>query len=78
MAEWEAQEAERQLVRAAVSGAAPEQAQPQFVAYVPLPDQREIEMRVLDKKKAELLAKYTSEALIQEQQQARSLLNVKS
>ena len=79
MAEWEANEAERQQARAAASGSAAEQqpAQPQFVAYVPLPDQREIEMRVLDKKKADLLAKYTSESLIREQQQARQLLNVR-
>lgn len=50
---------------------APEQ---EYVAYVPLPDQKEIEARVLAKKKADLLAKYTSESLQQEQLNARALL----
>lgn len=78
VAEWEATEAERRQASAGMASATEQQpAQPQFVAYVPLPDQKEIEMRVLDKKKAELLAKYTSEALLREQQQARSLLNVR-
>jgi pre-mRNA-splicing factor ISY1 len=48
---------------------------PQFVAYVPLPDQKAIEQMVLEKKKAELLAKYTSEALAKQQQEAKTLLN---
>ena len=47
----------------------------QFVAYVPLPDQKQIEARVLERKKADLLNKYTSAALVQEQQQAKALLN---
>ncbi|GBF95063.1 pre-mRNA-splicing factor [Raphidocelis subcapitata] len=50
---------------------------PQFVAYVPLPDQAAIEQRVLEKKKQDLLAKYTSDSLQQQQQEARSLLNKK-
>lgn len=77
MAEWEATEAERRKAMEATSGSTPVQpsSAPQFVAYVPLPDQKEIEMRVLDKKKAELMAKYTSESLLREQQQARALLN---
>ena len=37
--------------------------------------QAEIEQRVLEKKKADLLAKYTSSALLGKQQEARSLLN---
>ena len=34
-----------------------------FVAFVPLPDEKEIEKKVLDKKKADLLAKYASKEL---------------
>lgn len=48
----------------------------EFVAYVPLPEQKEIEMRVMAKKKQELLAKYASEALIRQQEEAKQLLNV--
>ncbi len=47
-----------------------------FVAYVPLPDQKEIEARVLEKKKADLLAKYVTPELQDQQQQAKSLLNI--
>ena len=56
---------------------AAEPSRPQFVAYVPLPDQKEIESRILDKKKADLLAKYSSSALLREQQEAKALLNVR-
>lgn len=48
-----------------------------FVAYVPLPDQQAIEAKILEMKRNDLLAKYTSEALVQKQAQARSLLNKK-
>lgn len=48
-----------------------------FVAYVPLPDQKAIEQLVLEKKKADLLAKYTSDSLAKEQEEAKSLLNVR-
>lgn len=81
MEEWEAKEAERQAALASVRGgmedseAAGGGGAPQFVAYVPLPDQKEIEARVLESKKQALLAKYASEALQQEQQAAKSLLN---
>uniref|UniRef100_A0A061S332 Pre-mRNA-splicing factor ISY1 n=1 Tax=Tetraselmis sp. GSL018 TaxID=582737 RepID=A0A061S332_9CHLO len=47
----------------------------QFVAYVPLPDTKAIEQRILDKKKADLLSKYTSETLLEEQAEAKELLN---
>ena len=47
-----------------------------FVAYVPLPEQKEIEMRVMAKKKEELLSKYASDALIQQQEEAKQMLNV--
>jgi pre-mRNA-splicing factor ISY1 len=48
-----------------------------FVAYVPLPDQKAIEQLILEKKKADLLAKYTSDSLVKEQEEAKSLLNVR-
>ena len=47
----------------------------QFVAYVPLPEAEQIEQRVLEAKKQQLLAKYASEALLKEQQAAKDLLN---
>lgn len=47
----------------------------QFVAYVPLPSDQELEQRILQVKKANLLAKYTSEAIQREQAEAKSLLN---
>lgn len=45
------------------------------MAYVPLPDQKAIEQLVLQKKKQELLSKYTSEALAKQQEEAKSMLN---
>lgn len=51
--------------------------QHQFKAYVPLPEQREIEAKVLEKKKQALLNKYVSEDLLREQQEARELLRAK-
>ena len=84
IAEWEEREAERQASLAAVRGGMEDgeggggvggAAEPAFVAYVPLPDQKEIEARVLESKKAALLNKYASESLQKEQQEARELLN---
>lgn len=80
--EWEEKEAERQSALTGTSGAAVQVDKAttediQFVAYVPLPDEKAIEQRVLDKKKADLLAKYTSSGLQQQQDEARSLLNKK-
>eukprot|EP00250_Pteridium_aquilinum_P013861 c21618_g1_i1 orf=604-1479(-) len=49
----------------------------EFVAHVPLPDVKEIERMVVEKKKQELLSKYTSEVLLEEQQEAKNLLNIK-
>lgn len=91
IADWEEREAERQAALASVrggmedgegGGAAARNAAaggdgPGFVAYVPLPDQKEIEQRVMESKKRQLLDKYASEALIKEQQEAKALLNVK-
>lgn len=81
LAEWEAKEAERQAALAGVAGgmeeaggaAGGDDGAPQFVAYVPLPDQKEIEARVLESKKAQLLSKYASEALQKEQETAKAL-----
>jgi pre-mRNA-splicing factor ISY1 len=45
------------------------------VAFVPLPEIKDIEARVLESKKAALLSKYASEGLQKEQEEARALLN---
>ncbi len=80
MQEWREKEAERQEALAEAGGALAAAAddaaqQQQFKAYVPLPDEKEIELRVMHKKKADLLAKYTSDSLMQQQQDVRQLLN---
>lgn len=77
--EWEAGAEERRQRAGAAAGraaaAAEEAAQEErFVAYVPLPDAQEIEARVLESKKAALMSKYASEALQQEQERAKALL----
>ncbi|XP_047314356.1 pre-mRNA-splicing factor ISY1 homolog [Impatiens glandulifera] len=48
----------------------------EFVVHVPLPDVKEIERMVVEKKKKELLSKYTSENLLDEQTEAKSMLNI--
>ncbi|XP_073007041.1 uncharacterized protein [Typha latifolia] len=48
----------------------------EFVAHVPLPDEKEIERMVVEKKKMELLSKYASDMLLEEQSEAKSMLNV--
>lgn len=50
--------------------------QKEFVVHVPLPDEREIERMVVEKKKLELLSKYTSENFLEEQTEAKSMLNI--
>lgn len=50
--------------------------QQEFVVHVPLPDEKEIEKMVLEKKKMELLSKYTSDVLMEEQKEAMAMLNV--
>ena len=47
----------------------------EFVAHVPLPDNKDIEALVLAKKKKDLLAKYASEELQAEEAEAKSMLN---
>ena len=46
----------------------------EFLAYVPLPEEEEIKKQVLEKKKADLLAKYASEGLRSEQEEAENLV----
>lgn len=82
--EWEAKEHERAAAagKGGASGMGDEgegdaAAGARFVAYVPLPDQKEIEQKVLQKKKADLMAKYASDALQSAQDEAKSLLNVR-
>ncbi|XP_052180528.1 uncharacterized protein LOC127793824 [Diospyros lotus] len=48
----------------------------EFVVHVPLPDEKEIERMVVEKKKMELLSKYTSETLLEEQVEAKTMLNI--
>lgn len=54
-----------------------EEAGKEFIAHVPLPDEKEIERMVLERKKKELLSKYTSDALQVEQEEAKEMLNVR-
>ncbi|GAA0155177.1 hypothetical protein Leryth_002009 [Lithospermum erythrorhizon] len=48
----------------------------EFVVHVPLPDEKEIERMVVEKKKMELLSKYASENLVEEQNEAKAMLNI--
>ncbi|KAK9666527.1 hypothetical protein RND81_14G191100 [Saponaria officinalis] len=48
----------------------------EFVVHVPLPDEKEIERMIVEKKKMELLSKYTSDELLMEQTEAKSMLNI--
>lgn len=48
----------------------------EFVVHVPLPDEKEIEKMVLEKKKMDLLSKYASEGLLEEQTEAKEMLNI--
>ncbi|KAB2037116.1 hypothetical protein ES319_D03G052000v1 [Gossypium barbadense] len=48
----------------------------EFVVHVPLPDEKEIERMVVERKKMELLSKYASEGLLEEQSEAKDMLNI--
>ncbi|KAJ4846061.1 hypothetical protein Tsubulata_002583 [Turnera subulata] len=48
----------------------------EFVVHVPLPDEKEIEKMIVEKKKMELLQKYASEELREEQSEAKAMLNI--
>ena len=73
--EWE----EAEALRAADSGKrkreAGEEDGERFVAHVPLPDEREIQSAVLQKKKADLMAKYASSELTAQEAEAKAMLN---
>ena len=49
----------------------------QFIAHVPLPDTKDIEAKVLEKKKRDLLAKYMSSELQDQENEAKEMLNTK-
>uniref|UniRef100_A0A5B7B0J4 Pre-mRNA-splicing factor ISY1 n=1 Tax=Davidia involucrata TaxID=16924 RepID=A0A5B7B0J4_DAVIN len=53
-----------------------EEKEKEFVVHVPLPDEKEIEKMVVEKKKMELLSKYASENLVEEQIEAKAMLNI--
>ena len=47
------------------------------MVLVPLSDEKEIERRVLEKKKKkDLLSRYVSEGLVEEQTEAKDMLNI--
>lgn len=53
-----------------------EEKEKEFVVHVPLPDEKEIERMVVEQKKMELLSKYASENLMEEQMEAKAMLNI--
>lgn len=53
-----------------------EEKEREFVVHVPLPDEKEIEKMVLEKKKMDLLSKYASEDLVEQQSEAKAMLNI--
>ncbi|KAF3531507.1 hypothetical protein DY000_02042441 [Brassica cretica] len=48
----------------------------EFVVHVRLPDEKEIEKMVLLKKKMELLREYASEDLVEQEKEAKAMLNI--
>ncbi|KAH1113853.1 hypothetical protein J1N35_007231 [Gossypium stocksii] len=48
----------------------------EFVLHVSLPNEKEIERMVVERKKIELLSKYASEGLLEEQSEAKDMLNI--
>ncbi|MBA0552636.1 hypothetical protein Golob_023426 [Gossypium lobatum] len=50
----------------------------EFFVHVPLPDDKEIERMIVERKKMELLSKYASEGLLEEQSEAMDMLNIYS
>lgn len=54
-----------------------ESGEKEFMVHVPLPDDKEIERMVVEKKKLELLSKYASEDLLEEQSEAKAMLNIR-
>lgn len=78
---FEASERDKQAMlamtkeRAGISGKKDDE-ELEYVAYVPLPEEREIELRVAAKKKSELMAKYATDDLLKQQEEAKQLLNI--
>lgn len=48
----------------------------EFVVHVPLPDAKEIEKMVVERKKMELLKKYATEEFVEGQNEAKAMLNI--
>mmetsp|Transcript_18029 Transcript_18029/g.30320 ORF Transcript_18029/g.30320 Transcript_18029/m.30320 type:complete len:275 (-) Transcript_18029:125-949(-) len=71
-------EAEKKAVLETVKGDGLEEDAPKFIAHVPLPDMKDIEQAVLQKKKRDLMARYASATLQAEEEEAKALLNKKS
>ncbi|XP_077982871.1 pre-mRNA-splicing factor ISY1 homolog [Glandiceps talaboti] len=53
-----------------------EEGQPRYVAHVPVPTQQEVEEALLRRKKMELLGKYASESLMQQSDEAKTLMGL--
>ncbi|XP_070558671.1 pre-mRNA-splicing factor ISY1 homolog [Ptychodera flava] len=53
-----------------------DEGQPRYVAHVPVPSQKEVEEALLRRKKMELLGKYASESLIQQSDEAKTLMGL--
>ncbi|WOG82701.1 hypothetical protein DCAR_0101868 [Daucus carota subsp. sativus] len=53
-----------------------ESGEKEFMVHVPLPDESEIEKMIVEKKKLELLSKYASDNLLEEQSEAKAMLNI--
>ncbi|CAG9461613.1 unnamed protein product [Pedinophyceae sp. YPF-701] len=92
LARWREKEAERAAEAAKVQGGRKRRAgeaaggaaggaegagEERFVAYVPLPDDKDIEARVVERKKKQLLARYQTEGLMREQEKATEVLRAK-
>lgn len=48
----------------------------EFVVHIPLPDEKKIEKMLVQQKKMELLIKYCSEDLKEEQVETKAMLNI--
>lgn len=50
--------------------------QPRFIAHVPVPSQKEVELALLKRKKQELLNRYASDTVMAQEDEAKELLGV--
>ncbi|XP_075235700.1 pre-mRNA-splicing factor ISY1 homolog [Lycorma delicatula] len=53
-----------------------ESGQPRFIAHVPVPSQKEVELALLQRKKQELLERYASDMICKQEEEAKDLLGV--